>query len=93
MPITNRRAAYNNHVSDFLGRIFFPCPNELNFCMWPSTSEKNIPPYLSLLVSLSFSRNNVHVCKNAVFFLGPVVQKLVNANLGLKVNQGFCFSC
>ena len=46
---------------------FFPCPNELNFCMWPSTSENNIPPYLSLLVSLSFSRNNV--CKNAVFFL------------------------
>ena len=38
-----------------------------NFCMWPSTSENNIPPYLSLLVSLSFSRNNV--CKNAVFFL------------------------
>ena len=35
--------------------------------MWPSTSEKNIPPYLSLLVSLSFSRNNL--CKNAVFFL------------------------
>ena len=35
--------------------------------MWPSTSEKNIPPYLSLLVSPSFSRNNV--CKNAVFFL------------------------
>ena len=25
--------------------------------------------------------------------LGPVVQKQVNANLGLKVNQGFCFSC
>ena len=24
---------------------------------------------------------------------GPVVQKQVNANLGLKVNQGFCFSC
>ena len=23
--------------------------------------------------------------------LGPVVQKPVNANLGLKVNQGFCF--
>ena len=22
---------------------------------------------------------------------GPVVQKPVNANLGLKVNQGFCF--
>ena len=35
--------------------------------MWPSISEKNIPPYLSLLVSLSFSTNNV--CKNAVFFL------------------------
>ena len=35
--------------------------------MWPSTSENNIPPYLSLLVSLSFSRNNM--CKNAVFFL------------------------
>ena len=25
--------------------------------------------------------------------LGWVVQKPVNANLGLKVNQGFCFSC
>ena len=24
---------------------------------------------------------------------GPVVQKPVNANLGLKVNQDFCFSC
>ena len=24
---------------------------------------------------------------------GPVVQKPVNANLGLKVNRGFCFSC
>ena len=24
---------------------------------------------------------------------GPVVQKLVNANLGSKVNQGFCFPC
>ena len=24
---------------------------------------------------------------------GPVVQKPVIANLGLKVNQGFCFSC
>ena len=46
---------------------FFPCPNELNFCMWPSTSENNIPPYLSLLVSLSFSRNNLG--KNEVFFL------------------------
>ena len=46
---------------------FFPRPNELNFCMWPSTSEKNIPPYFSLLVSLSFSTNNI--CKNAVFFL------------------------
>ena len=23
----------------------------------------------------------------------PVVQKPLNANLGLKVNQGFCFSC
>ena len=35
--------------------------------MWPSTSEKNIPPppHLRLLVSLSFSTNNV--CKNAVF--------------------------
>ena len=35
--------------------------------MWPSTLKKNITPYLSLLVSLSFSTNNV--CKNAVFFL------------------------
>ena len=25
--------------------------------------------------------------------LGPVVQKPFNANLGLKVYQGFCFSC
>ena len=25
--------------------------------------------------------------------LSPVVQKPVNANLRLKVNQGFCFSC
>ena len=25
--------------------------------------------------------------------LGPVVEKPVNASLGLKVNQGFCFSC
>ena len=25
--------------------------------------------------------------------LGPVVQKPDNANLGLKVNHGFCFSC
>ena len=24
---------------------------------------------------------------------GPVVQKLVNANLWLKANEGFCFSC
>ena len=24
---------------------------------------------------------------------GPVVRKPVNANLGLEVNQGFCFSC
>ena len=32
------RAACNNHVSDFLGWIVFPHPNELNFCMWPSTS-------------------------------------------------------
>ena len=56
-----------NTVSDFLGKIFFPGPNELNFCMWPSTSSKNIPPYLSLLVSLSFSRNKVG--KNPVFFL------------------------
>ena len=35
--------------------------------MWPSTLKKNITPHLSLLVSLSFSTNNV--CKNAVFFL------------------------
>ena len=29
-----------------------------------------------------------------MFFLqGPVVEKPVNANLGLKVNRGFCFSC
>ena len=54
-------------VSDFLGRIVFPRPNELNFGMWPSTLQKNVPPYLSLLVSLSFSTNNI--CKNAVFFL------------------------
>ena len=25
--------------------------------------------------------------------LGPVVQKPANANLGLKINQRFCFSC
>ena len=25
--------------------------------------------------------------------MGPVVQKQVYANLGFKVNQGFCFSC
>ena len=60
------RAACKKLVSDFLGRIVFPRPNELNFGMWPSTSQKNIPPYLSLLVSLSSSTNNV--CKNAVFF-------------------------
>ena len=47
--------------------IVFPRSNELNFGMWPSTSLKNIPPYLSLLVSLSFSTSNV--CKNVVFFL------------------------
>ena len=29
----------------------------------------------------------------SLFTQGPVVQKQVNANLGLKVNQGFCFSC
>ena len=69
----NWRAAWNNHVSDFLGRIFFPRRNGINFCMWPSTSEKNVPPYLSLLVSLSFSANNV--CKNAVFFLAVSFQK------------------
>ena len=63
----NWRAACKKLVSDFLGRIVFPRPNELNFGMWPSTSWKNIPPYLSLLVSLSFSTNNV--CKSAVFFL------------------------
>ena len=36
--------------------------------MWPSTSEKNIPPPpdFSLLVSLSFSTNKV--CKNGGFF-------------------------
>ena len=62
----NWRAACKKLVSDFLGRIVFPRPNELNFGMWPSTSWKNIPPYLSLLVSLSFSTNNV--CKSAVFF-------------------------
>ena len=27
----------NKLVSDFLGRIVFPRPNELNFGMWPST--------------------------------------------------------
>ena len=27
------------------------------------------------------------------YYQGPVVQKPVNANLGLKVNQGFFFSC
>ena len=33
--------------------------------------------------------------KNVVFVqdLGRVVQKPVNANLGLKLTQGFCFSC
>ena len=25
--------------------------------------------------------------------LGPAAQKPVNANLGLKVNQGLCFCC
>ena len=29
----------------------------------------------------------------SLFTQGPVVQKPVNANLGLKVNRGFCFSC
>ena len=74
------RAACNNHISDFLGQIFFPRLNELNFCMWPSTSQKNIPhpPHLSLLVSLLFSRNNV--CKNVVFFPGGVLSK-----------ESFCF--
>ena len=73
------RAACKKRISDFLGRIVFPHPNELNFGMWPSTSWKNIPPYLSLLVSLSFSTNNV--CKNAVFFPGGVLSK-----------ESFCFT-
>ena len=33
---SNSRVACNNHISDFLGQIFFPRPNlknELNFCM------------------------------------------------------------
>ena len=64
---SNWRASCKKLVSDFLGWNFFSHPNELNFGMWPSTSQKNIPPYLSLLVSLSFSINNG--CKNAVFFL------------------------
>ena len=64
---SNWGASCNKRVSDFLGQIFFPSPNELNFCMWPSTLSKKIPPYLSLLVSLSFSTNNA--CKNAVFSL------------------------
>ena len=25
-------------LSDFLGHIVFPRPNELKFCMWPTTS-------------------------------------------------------
>ena len=33
----NWRAACNKLVSDFLGRIVFPRPNELNFGMWPWT--------------------------------------------------------
>ena len=31
------RAACNKLLSDFLGRIVFPRPNELNFGVWPST--------------------------------------------------------
>ena len=70
---------HNNHLSDFLGRFVSSSnANELSFCMWPSTLAKNIPPYLSLLVSLSFSTNNV--CKNAVFFPGGVLSK-----------ESFCF--
>ena len=34
----NWRAACKKPVSDFLGQIFFPRPNELNFGMWPATS-------------------------------------------------------
>ena len=30
--------------------------------------------------------------KTDITDLGPVLQKPVNANLGLKFNQGFCFS-
>ena len=36
---------------------------------------------------------NVFVSILLFIVLGPVVQKPVNAILGLKVNQGFCFSC
>ena len=65
-----------SNLSDFLGRIFFTRPNELNFCMWPSISLKNIAPYFSLLVSLSFSTNNV--CKNAGFsWWNPFQTKLL----------------
>ena len=33
--ISISRASCNKRVSDFLGQIFSPRPNELNFCMWP----------------------------------------------------------
>ena len=34
----NWRSTFITNLSEFLGHIFFSCPNDLNFCMWPSTS-------------------------------------------------------
>ena len=64
-------------LSDFLGRIFFTRPNELDFCMWPSIPWKNIVPYLVHWFLFRFPQ--VAYTKTQ-FFPGGVLSK-----------QGFCF--
>ena len=60
--------------------------------MWPSTSWKNIPPYLRLLVSLSFSTNNV--CKNAVFFLAVSFPKKAFVSPNNRISEArICRQC
>ena len=81
--------------SDLLGtklpNSYQPTPFDENFNEFIQNLEiPKLSPKESTPLESELSIDEVKIVLNS--FQGPVVQKPVNANLGLKVNQGFCFS-
>ena len=64
-------------------KVVIPTGYDLSDCLNVSAKQASAEPKLFG----TFLRRYLQT------LLDPVVQKQVNANLGLKVNQGFCFSC